>query len=72
MDHILVEGDNLYKSLHTLDMLSFDQLPAFVEMYHHDIPVQHLRLETKLATLINGDSILRDLFTTGGNIGISL
>ena len=27
LDHILVEGDNLYKSLHTSDMLSVDQLP---------------------------------------------
>ena len=72
MDHILVEGDNLYKSLHTSDMLSDDQLPAFVKMYNHDIPVQYLRLETQLATLINGDSFLRDLLTTGGNNGITL
>ena len=60
MDHILVEGDNLYKSLHTSDMLSDDQLPAFVKMYNHDISVQYLWLETQLATLINGDSFLRD------------
>ena len=72
LDHILVEGDNLYKSLHTSDMLSVDQLPAFVKMYNHDIPVQYLRLETQLATLINGDSFLRDLLTTGGNNGITL
>ena len=65
LDHILVEEDNLYKSLHTSDMLSVDQLPAFVKMYNHDIPVQYLRLETQLATLINGDSFLRDLLTTG-------
>ena len=72
LDYILVEGDNLYKSLHTSDMLSVDQLPAFVKMYNHDIPVQYLRLETQLATLINGDSFLRDLLTTGGNNGITL
>ena len=68
LDHILVEGDNLYKSLHTSDMLSVDQLPAFVKMYNHDIPVQYLRLETQLATLINGDSFLRDLLTTGQEV----
>ena len=34
LDHILVEGDNLYKSLHTSDMLSVDQLPAFVKMFN--------------------------------------
>ena len=72
MDHILVEGDNLYKSLHTSDMLSVDQLPAFVKMCNHNIPVQYLRLETQLAALINGDSFLRDLLTTGGNNGITL
>ena len=72
MDHILLAGDNLYKRWHTSDMLSVDQLPAFVKMYNHDIPVQYLRLETQLATLINGDSFLRDLLTTGGNNGIIL
>ena len=56
LGHILVEKDNLYKSLHTSDMLSVDQLPEFVKMYNRDIPVQYLRLETQLATLINGDS----------------
>ena len=71
LDHILVEGDNLYKSLHTSDMLSVDQLPAFVKMYNHDIPGQHLRLETQLAALINGDLFLRDLLTTGRNNDIS-
>ena len=53
-------------------MLSVDQLPAFVKMYNHDIPVQYLRLETQLATLINGDSFLRDLLTTGCNNDITL
>ena len=43
---------------------SVDQLPAYVKMYNYDIPVQYLRLETQLATLINGDSFLRDLLTT--------
>ena len=55
LDHILVVEDDLYNSLHTSDMLSVDQLPVFVKKYNHDIPVQYLRLETHLATLINGD-----------------
>ena len=46
LDHILVEGDNLYKSLHTSDVLSVDQLPEFVKMYDYDISVPYLRLET--------------------------
>ena len=69
---MLGEGDNLYISLHTSDMLSVNQLPAFVKMYNHDIPIQYLRPETQLATLINGESFLRDLLTTGGNKGITL
>ena len=28
LGHILVEGDNSHKSLHTPDMVSIDQLPA--------------------------------------------
>ena len=40
-------------------------------MYNRDNPAQYLRLETQLATLINGDLFLRDLLKTGGNNGIS-
>ena len=65
LDRILVEWDNLCKSLHKSDMLSVDQLPEFVKLYNHDIPAQYLRLETQLATLINGDSFLRDVLATG-------
>ena len=71
LGHILVEGDNLYESLHTSDV-SVDQLPAFLKIYNHDILVQYLKLKTQLETLINGDSFLRDLLTTVGNIGITL
>ena len=39
LDHILIEGDCLYKSLGTLDMLSANQLPGFVKMFSHNIPV---------------------------------
>ena len=53
-------------------MLPVDQLPAFLKMYNHDIPVQYLRLETPLETLINGDSFLRDLLTTVCNNDITL
>ena len=72
MDDILVEGDNLYKSLYTSDMLSIDQLPGFVKMYNHDIPVHYLRPETQLATIINEYSVLRYILTRGGNNGITL
>ena len=72
LGHILVEGDNLYKSLHTSHMLSVDQLSGFLKMCNHDIPVQYLRLQTQLAALINGDSFLQDLLATGGINGITL
>ena len=53
-------------------MLLVDQLPAFVKMYNHDIPAYYLRLETQLATFINGDLFLRVPLATGGNNGITL
>ena len=60
MGHIFVEGDNLYKSLNTLDMLSVDEQPASVKMHGHDILVQYVKLESKSATITTGDSFLRD------------
>ena len=62
MDHILVEGDCLYKSFRTLDKFSVDQLPGFVKMFSHNISVRYVIVETQLATLIFGDSFLRDVF----------
>ena len=67
LDHILVEGDCLYKSLGTLDMLSADQLSGFVKMFSHNIPVRYVRLETQLATLTFGDSFIRDVFRENAN-----
>ena len=58
--------------MHSSYIISVDQLAAFVKMYNHDIPGQHLRLETQLAALINVDSFLGDLLTTGRNNDISL
>ena len=70
MDHILVEGDSLYKSLGTLDMVSAEQLPEFVKMFSHNIPIQYGRLETQLATLKNGNSFLRDVLTETTGIAL--
>ena len=63
MDHILVKGESLYKSLDTSDMLSADQLPEFLKVFSHNIPVWNSRLETQLATQTNRDSILWDVLT---------
>ena len=67
MNHILVERNCLYNSLGTLDMLSADQLPGFVKMFSHNIPVRYVRLETQLATRSFGDSFLRDAFRENAN-----
>ena len=56
LNHILVEGDCLYKSLGTLDMGSANQLPGLVKIFGLNIPVQYVRLETQFASLIFGDS----------------
>ena len=55
LDQILVEGGCLCKSLGTLDMLSGDQVPRFLKMFSHNIPVCCVRLEIQLATLTFGD-----------------
>ena len=67
LDHILVKEHCLYKSLGTLDMLPADQLPEFVKMFSHNIPVRYVRLETQLATLTFGDSFLRGVFRENAN-----
>ena len=53
------------------DMLSVDQLPAFLKMYNLDIPVKYLRLQTQLATLLKGDSFL-GIFSQQEVIKVSL
>ena len=44
-------------------MVSAEQLPEFVKMFSHNIPIQYGRLETQLATLKNRNSFLRDVLT---------
>ena len=63
LDHILVEGNCLYKSLGFLA----DQLPGFVKMFSRNIPIRYIRLETQLATLTFGDSFLRYVFRENAN-----
>ena len=65
LDHILVEGDCLYKSLGTLGLLPANQLPGFAKMFSHNIPVRYV--EQQLATLTFGDSFLRDVFRENAN-----
>ena len=48
-------------------MLPADQLPGFVKMFSHNIPVHYVSLETQLATLTFGDSFLRDVFRENVN-----
>ena len=48
-------------------MLLANQLPGFVRMFSHNIPVQYVRLETQLATPTFGDSFLRDVFKENAN-----
>ena len=47
LDHILTEGDKLYKTLNTFDMLSVEDLPHFVKMYNQNVQIEFLGLETK-------------------------
>ena len=58
-DHILFEGDVLYKSLNTIDLLSADDIPGSVKIYEYEFDVTFLGLERGQASLIPGDPFLR-------------
>ena len=62
LDHILVYGDCLYISLGSLDMLSAHELPGFVKLFIHNIPVWYVRFETQFVTLTFGDSFFKRCF----------
>ena len=49
-------------------MLSANQLPGFVKMFNHNIPVLYVRLETHLATLTSRDSFFKRCFRENENI----
>ena len=61
LDHILTEGDKLYKTLNTFDMLSVDDLPRFVKMYDQNVQIEFLELKIKSARLRDGDPFLRNI-----------
>ena len=48
-------------------MLSTDQLPGFVKMFSHSIPVRYVRLKPQLTTLAFGVYFLRDVFKENAN-----
>ena len=64
LDHILNEGDVLYKSLGTMDLLSADELPRSVMMSNNNIPVEFLELKTEIAYLRTGEPFLRRIVSS--------
>ena len=72
LDHILTEGDSLFKNLNTFDMLSVDDLPCFVRVYDENVQIEFLQLETKLESLIYGDPFLRNIVPNTENVLILL
>ena len=48
IDHILTEGDSLYKSLNRFYMLSVEDLPRFIRVYDENVQIAFLQLEGKL------------------------
>ena len=48
LNHVLNEGDQLYKSLNTINLLSVDDLPHnTVKLFNMDININFLHLETR-------------------------
>ena len=68
LHHILTEGDKLYKTLNTFDILSVDDLPRFVKMYGQNVQIEFLKLGTELARLRGGDPFLRNIILNTDNI----
>ena len=63
LDYILTEGDILYKSLGTMDLLSAHELPRSVVMSNYNIPIDYLELETEIANLRTGELFLRRIIS---------
>ena len=61
LNHILNEGDVLYKSLGTIHLLSADELPRSVMMSNNKIPVELLELKTEIAYLRTGQPFVRKI-----------
>ena len=59
LNHVLTEGDLLFKSLNVVDMLTADDLPRSIVMCNIEFPVDFLELKTEIAHLRNGESFLR-------------
>ena len=59
LNHVLSEGDLLYKSLNVVDMLTADHLPRSIFMCNIKFPVDYLELKTEIAHLRNGEPFLR-------------
>ena len=67
LDHKLFQGDVLYKSLNTIDLLSADDLPRLVKIYEYEFDVTFLGLQTGQASLIPRDPFLR-MYVPGHNV----
>ena len=59
LNHVLTEGELLYKSLNVVDMLTADDLPRSIVMCNIEFPVDFLELKTEIAHLRNGERFLR-------------
>ena len=68
LNHILTEGNKLYKTLNTFGMLSVDDLPRFVKMYDQNVQIEFLELEMKLVRLRDGDLFLRNIIPDSDNV----
>ena len=59
LNHVLTEGDLLYKSLNVVDMLTADDLPRSIVMCNIEFPVDFLELKTEIAHLRNDENYIQ-------------
>ena len=59
LNHVLNEGNQFYKSLNTINLLSVDDLPLIAKLFNMNININFLHLETRDVTLTDGLPFLR-------------
>ena len=59
LNHVLTEGDLLYKSLNVVDMLTADDLPRSIVKCNIEFPFDFSELKTEIVHVRNGEPFLR-------------
>lgn len=62
-DHVLTEGNCLYNSLGTIDLLSVDELPRSLVMSDYNIFIDFLEVKIEITHFRIGDTFIQRIVT---------